>query len=70
MYFYFAGEKLEAAKSDNAQEIVIAPEKYVLGEKIKIFDWFLVLGVCFGFRPNLYDSRCGYTMLIQPSLPV
>lgn len=30
MYFYFAGEKLEAAKLDNTQEIVIASEKYVL----------------------------------------
>lgn len=33
MYFYFAEEKLEAAKLDNTQEIVIAPEKYVLGGK-------------------------------------
>lgn len=34
MYFYFAGEKLEAAKLDNTQEVVIASEKYVLGGKI------------------------------------
>lgn len=33
MYFYFAEEKMEAAKPDNAQKIVIAPEKYVLGGK-------------------------------------
>jgi len=64
MYFYFAGEKLEAAKLDNTQEIVIASEKYVLGGgEIEALDWFLVLGICSVFRPNLYlspdmDTRC------------
>lgn len=33
MYFCFTGEKLEAGKLDNAQEIVTASEKYVLGDK-------------------------------------
>lgn len=55
---------MEAAKLDNTQEVVIASEKYVFGGKnMEVLDWFLVLGVCFGFRPNLYlipdmDTRC------------
>lgn len=54
---------MEAAKVDNTQEIVIASEKYVLGEKMEVLDWFLVLGGFFVFRPNLYlipdvDTRC------------
>lgn len=39
IYFYFAGEKLEAAKPDNTQEIVIASEKYVLGKNMEALGW-------------------------------
>lgn len=41
IYFYFSGEKLEAAKPDNTQEIVIASEKYVLGKKMEALGWLL-----------------------------